>query len=39
MARVSGGTVRAPFAILPAGAAPEANLLLAARRRRPIGDG
>ena len=36
---VSGGAVRAPFAILPLGAAPETRLLLAARGLRAVGDG
>ena len=37
--RVSGGAVRAPFAILPFGAASETRLLLAARGLRAVGDG
>ena len=37
--RVSGGAVRAPFAILPLGAASETRLLLAARGVRAVGDG
>jgi len=37
--RVSGGAVRAPLAILPAGATSETRLLLAARGLRAVGDG
>ena len=37
--RMSGGAVRAPFAILPRGAASETRLLLAARGLRAVGDG
>jgi MFS family permease len=37
--RVSDGAARAPFAILPAGAASETRLLLAARGLRAVGDG
>jgi predicted MFS family arabinose efflux permease len=37
--RVSGGSVRTPFAILPSGARSETHLLLAARGLRAIGDG
>ena len=36
--RVSGGAVRAPFAILPLGAASETRLLLAARGVRAVGE-
>ena len=37
--RVSGDAVRAPFAMLPLGAASETRLLLAARGVRAVGDG
>jgi predicted MFS family arabinose efflux permease len=39
MAAISGRTTQRRFAILPAGVAPEARLLLAARGLRAVGDG